>query len=64
MLLPCCASPAWPPSPQGSGVIKASNLRHHHQGSPEVPTLYRINDDVEFLIDIMEHSLTGVKPYE
>jgi hypothetical protein len=45
-------------------VIKASNLRHHHQGSPEVPTLYRINDDVEFLIDIMEHSLTGVKPYE
>ncbi len=56
MALPRCS--------QGAGVIKASNMRHHHQGSLEVPTLYRINDDVVFLIDIMEHSLAGAKPYE
>jgi hypothetical protein len=29
-----------------------------------VPTLYRINDRVEFHIDISESSLEGVKPYE
>jgi hypothetical protein len=60
-----CTPPPHPaPSLQGAGLLKATNLRHHHEGSPEVPTLYRINDRVEFHIDISESSLEGVKPYE
>jgi hypothetical protein len=63
----CTSRPAHPRPPtllQGAGVLKATNLRHHHQGSPEVPTLYRINDKVQFLVDLTESSLQGDKPYE
>jgi oligosaccharyltransferase complex subunit beta len=37
---------------QDKAVIKADNLRHHILGSDVEPSIYRVSDDVEFLVDI------------
>ncbi|KAG2491121.1 hypothetical protein HYH03_010565 [Edaphochlamys debaryana] len=49
---------------QDRGVLVASNLRHHLLGSEEQPWGYRVNDDVEFLVDVMEHEGGVAKPYK
>ncbi|EFJ53013.1 hypothetical protein VOLCADRAFT_72245 [Volvox carteri f. nagariensis] len=48
---------------QDRGVLVASNLRHHLLGSDEQPWGYRVNDDVEFLVDVVEVEGGVSKPY-
>ncbi len=57
----CVAVARW--AFQDAGVLVASNLRHHLLGSEEQPWGYRVNDEVEFLVDIHEHSGGQAKPY-
>lgn len=42
---------------QQRGVLRATNFRHHHIGSDEQPSTYRVSDDVEVLVDVVE--ITG-----
>ncbi|MEW5304335.1 MAG: hypothetical protein WDW38_011025 [Sanguina aurantia] len=39
---------------QQRGVLRATNFRHHHIGSDEQPATYRVSDDVEVLVDVVE----------
>lgn len=47
-----------------SGVLTAENLRHHLQGSDGEVGMYRVNDDVEFSIDISEYQKGQWGPYK
>ncbi|PNH04740.1 Dolichyl-diphosphooligosaccharide--protein glycosyltransferase subunit [Tetrabaena socialis] len=49
---------------QERGVLVASNLRHHLLGSDEQPAGYRVNDEVEFAVDVMEVTGGVAKPYK
>ncbi|PNW72980.1 hypothetical protein CHLRE_14g614100v5 [Chlamydomonas reinhardtii] len=49
---------------QDRGVLVASNMRHHLLGSEDQPWGYRVNDDVEFLVDVMEVEGGESKPYK
>lgn len=45
-------------------MLVATNMRHHIMGSDVQPTLYRVNDEVEFLLDVQERGAGGeLKPY-
>lgn len=44
-------------------MLVASNLRHHLLGLDEQPWGYRVNDDVEFLVDVAEVESGVSKPY-
>ncbi|GIL45161.1 hypothetical protein Vafri_2479 [Volvox africanus] len=48
---------------QDRGVLVASNMRHHLLGSDEQPWGYRVNDDVEFLVDVVELDGGVPKPF-
>jgi oligosaccharyltransferase complex subunit beta len=45
------------------GHLKAVNVKHHKVGETNEPGMYRINDDVEYLVEIYEWSGTSWKPY-
>ncbi|XP_015866874.1 dolichyl-diphosphooligosaccharide--protein glycosyltransferase 48 kDa subunit [Ziziphus jujuba] len=45
------------------GHLKAVNVRHHKVGEADEPAVYRINDDLEYSIDIYEWSGTSWEPY-
>ncbi|KAI9123605.1 hypothetical protein K1719_004905 [Acacia pycnantha] len=45
------------------GHLKAVNVRHHKVGEVEEPAIYRINDDLEYSVEIYEWSGTSWKPY-
>lgn len=50
---------------QDRGVLRAENLRHRYQEDKGgQPTLYRVNDDVEFLVDISEYDGGKWLPYK
>ncbi|KXZ51811.1 hypothetical protein GPECTOR_11g252 [Gonium pectorale] len=48
---------------QDRGVLVASHLRHHKLGEAAQPAGYRVNDEVEFLVDIHEVEAGASKPY-
>lgn len=59
----CVGAAVW--TFQGAGAIKAENVRHAVRGSNETnPGTYRVNDEVEFKVDIFEHTPSGRKPYQ
>ncbi|KAI3451740.1 hypothetical protein Pfo_008405 [Paulownia fortunei] len=45
------------------GHLKAVNLKHNKVGETEEPPIYRINDDLEFSVEIFEWSGTSWVPY-
>ncbi|KAK6946206.1 Dolichyl-diphosphooligosaccharide--protein glycosyltransferase 48kDa subunit [Dillenia turbinata] len=45
------------------GHLKAVNVRHHKAGEGEEPGMYRINDDLEYSVEIFEWSGTSWVPY-
>ncbi|KAK6150956.1 hypothetical protein DH2020_015888 [Rehmannia glutinosa] len=45
------------------GHLKAVNLKHNKVGETEEPPIYRINDDLEFSVEIYEWSGTSWVPY-
>ncbi|PWA81681.1 dolichyl-diphosphooligosaccharide-protein glycosyltransferase 48kDa subunit family protein [Artemisia annua] len=45
------------------GHLKAVNVRHHRVGETEEPAIYRINDDLEYLVEIYEWSGSSWEPY-
>ncbi|CAI9110714.1 OLC1v1010783C1 [Oldenlandia corymbosa var. corymbosa] len=45
------------------GHLKAVNLTHHKAGESSEPAMYRINDDLEFSVEIYEWSGTSWEPY-
>lgn len=45
------------------GHLKAANLRHNKVGETEEPSMYRINDDLDFSVDIFEWSGSSWVPY-
>lgn len=49
---------------QDSGVLRSVNVRHRMQDSGEQPHLYRVNDLVEFLVDIEEYNHGAWGPYK
>ncbi|GJY03711.1 dolichyl-diphosphooligosaccharide--protein glycosyltransferase 48 kDa subunit, partial [Tanacetum coccineum] len=42
---------------------QAVNVRHHRVGETEEPAIYRINDDLEYLVEIYEWSGSSWEPY-
>ncbi|KOM50873.1 hypothetical protein LR48_Vigan08g170000 [Vigna angularis] len=45
------------------GHLKALQLQHHKVGEASEPAIYRINDDLEFSVEIFEWSGTSWEPY-
>ncbi|KAJ4716464.1 Dolichyl-diphosphooligosaccharide--protein glycosyltransferase 48 kDa subunit [Melia azedarach] len=45
------------------GHLKAVNVRHHKAGESDEPAIYRINDDLEYSVEIYEWSGASWKPY-
>lgn len=45
------------------GHLKAVNVRHHRAGESDEPAIYRINDDLEYSVEIYEWSGTNWEPY-
>ncbi|KAK6253376.1 hypothetical protein QUC31_015096 [Theobroma cacao] len=45
------------------GHLKAVNVKHHKVGETDEPALYRINDDLEYSVEIYEWSGTSWEPY-
>ncbi|XP_062189072.1 dolichyl-diphosphooligosaccharide--protein glycosyltransferase 48 kDa subunit [Phragmites australis] len=45
------------------GHLKAGNVKHHKVGETNEPGMYRINDDLEYSVEIYEWSGTSWKPY-
>lgn len=45
------------------GHLKAANVRHHKVGESDEPAIYRINDDLEYSVEIYEWSGTSWEPY-
>ncbi|XP_050366703.1 dolichyl-diphosphooligosaccharide--protein glycosyltransferase 48 kDa subunit [Argentina anserina] len=45
------------------GHLKAVNVRHHKVGETDEPAIYRINDDVEYLVEIYEWHGKSWEPY-
>ncbi|KAL5754732.1 hypothetical protein ACOSP7_022952 [Xanthoceras sorbifolium] len=45
------------------GHLKAVNLRHHKVGETDEPAIYRINDNLEFSVEIYEWSGKSWGPY-
>ncbi|KAG8384058.1 hypothetical protein BUALT_Bualt04G0078500 [Buddleja alternifolia] len=45
------------------GHLKAGNLKHNKVGETEEPAIYRINDDLEFSVEVFEWSGTSWVPY-
>ncbi|KAJ8431585.1 hypothetical protein Cgig2_025627 [Carnegiea gigantea] len=45
------------------GHLKAVNIRHHKVGETNEPSIYRIDDDLEFSVEIYEWSGTRWEPY-
>ncbi|XP_027074904.1 dolichyl-diphosphooligosaccharide--protein glycosyltransferase 48 kDa subunit-like [Coffea eugenioides] len=45
------------------GHLKAVNVRHHKVGESDEPAIYRINDDLEYFVEIYEWSGTRWEPY-
>ncbi|THU64351.1 hypothetical protein C4D60_Mb01t25580 [Musa balbisiana] len=45
------------------GHLKAVNLHHHKVGETNEPTMYRINDDLEYSVEIYEWSGSSWEPY-
>lgn len=45
------------------GHLKAVNVQHHKVGETDEPAIYRINDDLEYSIEIYEWSGTTWEPY-
>ncbi|CAL5324762.1 unnamed protein product [Camellia sinensis] len=45
------------------GHLKAVNVRHHKVGETDEPAIYRINDDLEYSVEIFEWSGTNWEPY-
>ncbi|XP_044509830.1 dolichyl-diphosphooligosaccharide--protein glycosyltransferase 48 kDa subunit-like isoform X2 [Mangifera indica] len=45
------------------GHLKALNVRHHKVGESDEPAIYRINDDLEYSVEIYEWSGTSWEPY-
>ncbi|XWS54636.1 hypothetical protein CRYUN_Cryun10bG0105600 [Craigia yunnanensis] len=45
------------------GHLKAVNVKHHKVGETDEPALYRINDELEYLVEIYEWSGTSWEPY-
>ncbi|KAL3527070.1 hypothetical protein ACH5RR_011726 [Cinchona calisaya] len=45
------------------GHLKAVNARHHKIGESDEPAIYRINDDLEYSVEIYEWSGTNWEPY-
>ncbi|XP_008786131.2 dolichyl-diphosphooligosaccharide--protein glycosyltransferase 48 kDa subunit [Phoenix dactylifera] len=45
------------------GHLKAVNVRHHKVGETTEPAMYRINDDLDYSVEIYEWSGTSWKPY-
>ncbi|XP_010254949.1 PREDICTED: dolichyl-diphosphooligosaccharide--protein glycosyltransferase 48 kDa subunit [Nelumbo nucifera] len=45
------------------GHLKAVNVRHHKVGETDEPAMYRINDDLEYSIEIYEWSGKSWQPY-
>ncbi|XP_019413864.1 PREDICTED: dolichyl-diphosphooligosaccharide--protein glycosyltransferase 48 kDa subunit-like [Lupinus angustifolius] len=45
------------------GHLKAVNVQHHKIGEADEPAMYRINDDLEYSVEIYEWSGTAWEPY-
>ncbi|KAF5182453.1 Dolichyl-diphosphooligosaccharide--protein glycosyltransferase subunit [Thalictrum thalictroides] len=45
------------------GHLKAVNVRHNKVGETDEPAMYRINDDLEYFVEIYEWSGTSWEPY-
>ncbi|KAI7755598.1 hypothetical protein M8C21_029304 [Ambrosia artemisiifolia] len=45
------------------GHLKAVNVRHHRVGETDEPAIYRINDDLEYSVEIYEWSGSSWEPY-
>ncbi|XP_074590286.1 dolichyl-diphosphooligosaccharide--protein glycosyltransferase 48 kDa subunit [Curcuma longa] len=45
------------------GHLKAINVHHHKVGETNEPSIYRINDDLEYSLEIYEWSGSSWKPY-
>ncbi|KAI4295557.1 hypothetical protein L6164_035592 [Bauhinia variegata] len=45
------------------GHLKAVNVQHHKVGEADEPAIYRINDDLEYSVEIYEWSGTSWEPY-
>ncbi|XP_039139657.1 dolichyl-diphosphooligosaccharide--protein glycosyltransferase 48 kDa subunit [Dioscorea cayenensis subsp. rotundata] len=45
------------------GHLKAVNVKHNKAGEKSEPAIYRINDDLEYSLEIYEWSGTSWKPY-
>lgn len=45
------------------GHLKAMNVRHHRVGETDEPAIYRINDDLEYTVEIYEWSGSSWEPY-
>ncbi|CAL9073127.1 unnamed protein product [Musa textilis] len=45
------------------GHLKAVNLHHHKVGETNEPSMYRINDDLEYSVEIYEWSGSSWEPY-
>lgn len=45
------------------GHLKAMNVRHHKAGESDEPTIYRVNDDLEYSVEIYEWSGASWEPY-
>ncbi|CAL9148618.1 unnamed protein product [Musa hybrid cultivar] len=45
------------------GHLKAVNLHHHKVGETSEPSMYRINDDLEYSVEIYEWSGSSWEPY-
>ncbi|XP_034684450.1 dolichyl-diphosphooligosaccharide--protein glycosyltransferase 48 kDa subunit-like [Vitis riparia] len=45
------------------GHLKAANVRHHKVGETDEPAMYRINDDLEYSVEIHEWSGKSWEPY-
>ncbi|KAK4836391.1 hypothetical protein QYF36_022343 [Acer negundo] len=45
------------------GHLKAVNVRHHKVGESDEPAMYRINDDLDYSVEIYEWSGTSWEPY-
>lgn len=45
------------------GHLKAVNVRHHKLGETNEPSIYRINDELEYSVEMYEWSGTSWEPY-
>ncbi|XP_043709675.1 dolichyl-diphosphooligosaccharide--protein glycosyltransferase 48 kDa subunit-like [Telopea speciosissima] len=45
------------------GHLKAVNVRHHKVGESDEPAIYRINDDLEYSVEVYEWSGSSWEPY-